>query len=289
MACRGHNGDMAVSKLVPLASILALLLYASFGIAQESPEPPFTPDEVELQPAEALQVLNTLCPGKTRPGKKNGCPPCQPETGRYAEGFTIESAIRGHFLGPHSDDLMVSTKGCEDHADGWGGHVLLTKQQGRWKVGMPYAPWPMGACMKMPHNGVDGLICFSSDRHGTSAGSGISFEFVGKPWVPLAYAYTDVAMCWYDARWPVFTESEILSLKVLHDVNGTLIIEERCHSGALNETARNACDRNAEYDGTDSIAAPFKTYRLKYAFRGDNFVLISSESEKRELDACTHR
>lgn len=66
----------------------------------------------------------------------------------------------GHFLGPKSEDAVVTTLGCEPHSLLFGGSFLLTKREGEW-VSLGYHPGVItNHCHKLPTgSGVDFLLC----------------------------------------------------------------------------------------------------------------------------------
>ena len=66
----------------------------------------------------------------------------------------------GQFLGPKSEDAVVSTFGCEPHSLLFGGSFLLTKREGKW-VSLGYHPGVItNQCHKLPTaSGVDFLLC----------------------------------------------------------------------------------------------------------------------------------
>lgn len=66
----------------------------------------------------------------------------------------------GHFLGPKSEDAVVSTFGCQPHSLLFGGSFLLTKREGKW-VSLGYHPGMItNQCHKLPTgSGFEFLLC----------------------------------------------------------------------------------------------------------------------------------
>src|SRR5215470_11735665 len=86
---------------------------------------PFRPDSERLGASDLKQVLAQICPGHGYVQKDtdifrnlSGCSVCPATAYTPASKGSpyIEYSIRGHFLGPRSDDLIVTLYGCEPHA-----------------------------------------------------------------------------------------------------------------------------------------------------------------------------
>ena len=71
----------------------------------------------------------------------------------------LRSVTFGHFLGPKSEDAVVSTSGCEPHTLLFGGSYVLTKREGKW-VSLGY------------HAGM-----ITEECHKLETGSGLEFLF----------------------------------------------------------------------------------------------------------------
>jgi hypothetical protein len=263
------------------------------GRAQDKFEVPFEPDSVRLQPAEASEILGSLCPGESIVGSRIGCRICPAGTSWAGDGagLWVRSAIRGHLLGPNSDDLLISTSGCEPHVYLFGGHVLFSRRHGRWAISGKYAPVPMGSCLKIRNTGgVDGLVCFRQDSHYDSDWAGVSFEYVeADRKMKLASARDNLKSCWSAQKSAVYIEAEIVSVQFRRGQGstGTLVIAERCRRGSLRAQAQRACVRQQSLAGMDPLTAPFYSYRLQYTFDGAWFTLApTSVVRLRELDMC---
>jgi hypothetical protein len=94
------------------------------------------------------------------------CSGCPAET-LARGGWTLTSATFGHFTGPASDDVILSTYGCLPHAAGpLGDSFLVTRRGGKWRkvsFQMTLATWE---CRKLRMSDArDALLCDNGDGH----------------------------------------------------------------------------------------------------------------------------
>jgi len=122
---------MASAGILFLATFLGV--FCSGGQAELIPS-----DAAKTSPAEARQFVDMICPGQAI---AMGCSNCPAETSSGDSGarWKVRTITFGHFLGANSEDALVSGSGCEDHADGYSGAYLLTKQGSSWRK-VWYAP-----------------------------------------------------------------------------------------------------------------------------------------------------
>ena len=131
-------------------------------------------DSVPLDSPRAQGPLNAVCAGKLthmavgvvgEQEKRLTCTVCPPEVPNGTFWWPM-SAIFGHFITPASDDVILSTYGCESHAGGLGGSFLLAHTGGIWKR-VSYTPGLMtDPCKKVRRSDRrDSLLCEGLDGH----------------------------------------------------------------------------------------------------------------------------
>jgi len=111
------------------------------------------------------QLLARICPGHVGDAV---CTVCPDETGFSGspETWSVETVFYGHFLSASSRDVLVNGSGCEPHAEGMSGSVVLTRQQNSWRK-VRYLPGTRAEdCRQLPgFDGRDRLICAQTDGH----------------------------------------------------------------------------------------------------------------------------
>jgi hypothetical protein len=145
-------------------SKLAVILLAIVPICAQEPHKFVFPSDTKTPKQVATLVteaLKSVCPAQLSIDEKIACRPCPDFTSSpgNTEGATITGALRGHFLSPESDDLLLDTLGCGP-AIGPGGAVLLTLQSGKWKMIRYENGFGMGICHKVAlSSGRDLPLC----------------------------------------------------------------------------------------------------------------------------------
>ncbi|HEX6893658.1 MAG TPA: hypothetical protein VF146_00200 [Bryobacteraceae bacterium] len=264
-----------------LGPILLLLALAEACVAQLT-TPPFAPDSAKLERAELSEVLGLLCPGQEVIGAVSGCRVCPAASARAgARGdASILSAVRGHFLKPDSDDLLMDLNGC--------GAVLLTHSSSGWFVD-PARDLPDGVCRKVPRlNRRDGLVCYSAIVTQDEEKARLDFyDLAAAQKTELLSAFDNTGgAC--DAPKRVVAQSAIQEARFVSGAGGklSLAITARCRRGPLSPRSRTACARGPGFEDIGPVA-PFRTFRLTYLFNGEAFSLTTaSTAAKRAYDAC---
>jgi hypothetical protein len=239
--------------------------------------PPFQPDFTQLAPADLREVLDLLCPGQ-----ENGCRVCPQATKAAGAGTdgSVESALRGHFLKPDSDDLLVTLAGC--------GASLLTHSASGWFVnhaeGLPH-----GQCRKIARrDGRDGLVCYAASSTNDREDARLAFYVVGEQPAELLGALDNTGgAC--DAPKGLVVQSAIQEVKFTPATKGklTLTISARCRRGPLSAQSRQACARGPGFENIGPAAA-FRTFRMTYSFDGEAFSLApASRASKHAYDVCS--
>jgi hypothetical protein len=138
-----------------------LLVLGCNGFAQWETQTWIRSDTVDLPGTEVLALLEKVCPGHA---DASGCQICPEGAPAGQQRWEVRAIFLGHFLSPVSQDALVSGFGCESHADGLGGRVLLSKVGTSWRrvryITGPYAD----GCKKLTgSDGRDRLVCGNQD------------------------------------------------------------------------------------------------------------------------------
>jgi hypothetical protein len=121
------------------------------------------PDSVQLSAEKLEPFLNLICPGHVW---ASGCDACPEISHSGAGSWQVRAFHPGHFVSPKSEDMLISGSGCEDHADDFGGSVLLARNALSWRRVRYVAGMIADQCRKLnASDGRDRLIC-RSDHDG---------------------------------------------------------------------------------------------------------------------------
>jgi hypothetical protein len=116
-----------------------------------------------VSPTEAQHFLEMVCPGHASAA---GCSVCPEEMPLSAQTWDLRTITFGHFLGPASEDALVSGTGCEPHSNGMSGACLFTKDRSSWRKVWYGAGENANDCKKLPgSDGQDLLVCEGRDMH----------------------------------------------------------------------------------------------------------------------------
>jgi hypothetical protein len=113
--------------------ILPVALFASDPILLQTGSE-YTPPPA----ADARKFLALICPSRIVKDKYDfdvlACQTCPKWTTDPGAGQLAARAIHyGHFTSPDADQALVATSGCEPHSENWGGSMLFTSHQGKWR------------------------------------------------------------------------------------------------------------------------------------------------------------
>ena len=262
---------------------LLIVLAAAISCTAQFTNPPFPPDSSQLGRAELSEVLGLLCPGQEYIGQESGCRVCpasSAKAGARADA-SIVAAVRGHFLKPDSDDLLLDLNSC--------GPTLLTHSSSGWFVDR--APvLPDTACRKVAsRGGRDGLVCYEASSTPDRELARLSFSYLSDEQKMDLLAALDNTGGACDAPKRVIVQSAIQDVKFVPGSGGklTISISARCRRGPLNEASRRACARGPAFSDDIRPATIFRTFRVDYAFNGDSFSIApASRATKQAYDAC---
>ena len=91
------------------------------------------------------------------------------------EASALRTALFGSFTAPGVEEAVADFQGCESHATGFGGSILLRKIHGSWAM-EDYTPGLITAACETYHlkTGRDLLLCEGKDHHMAGASQWIS-------------------------------------------------------------------------------------------------------------------
>jgi hypothetical protein len=277
-ALRSHECERGTQECVRHVLLLMVLLTPC---AAQFTRPPFQIEPAQLERQDLRDMLGLLCPGQEYIGQESGCHVCpsQLKAARARTDASIESAVRGHFLKPESDDLLLVLDGC--------GAVLFTHSTSGWFVSQT-DKLPVGQCRKVPaREGRDGLVCFAVSSSADRQNARLTFGYIPGESADLLGAFDNTAgAC--DAPKRVVVQSAIQDVKFVPGAEGkvTLRITASCRRGLLSARSLKACASGTGFEDI-SPAAPFRTFRVDYGFNGDAFSIVAvSRAVKLAYDVC---
>lgn len=180
-----------------------------------------------LSQSSAQELLTELCTSEVRQVAKIGleCPvrPLGRAFTDMGDHFHPEGVIFGHFLGAASEDAVVSGWGLESHPDRWGGTLLLSRRDGKWKPQWYKSALITNACEKvgLPDE-RELLVCEDED-----GGMGHTFhdlsvvdlrapqDFQHNPPIAQAHAFDDSCTAQRQSMDPVVWSADRRSFSVV--------------------------------------------------------------------------
>jgi hypothetical protein len=200
------------------------------------------------------------------------------------ESFYLRAVYQGHFSTTNAEQLLLAMNGCESHASGFGGSVLLTRDGDVWKKQSYFKGDSAWKCLSFKaHDGLDRLVCFAGDSH---AGNSIYWINVvsykdnslhAEPLLDLSgnMAGSPIARYCYD--------QDIGTFEKLPSGNGFRVVVTQTRG--LLPPDEDACGV------TDIPMEPAQTLNLSFQFDGDAFALApeSKDSLKKIEDFVPHQ
>ena len=99
-------------------------------------KPSITAQVREIQQKEAADLLSEFCQSEVESIKAELHCSVRSLGSAFSDivdaTFQPQGVILGHFLGPQSDDAVISGWSRETHPERWGGTLLLTRRGGKW-------------------------------------------------------------------------------------------------------------------------------------------------------------
>ena len=156
-----------------IAGAFFLLVVASTVQAQPPgfDQPIFQTDTLNPTQGGAAKLLEAVCPGQFIVGEtitcQGGCAKFPWPVDRDAPGgWNVTGVLHGHFLDKETDDILLGTEGCEDHADQGGGSILIPDRKSPHPKPIYYGGLISTHCHKIrATDGRDLLVCETTDGH----------------------------------------------------------------------------------------------------------------------------
>ena len=188
------------------------------------------------------------------------------------EPFYLRAVYQGHFSATNGEQLLVALNGCESHASGFGGSVLLTRDGTVWKKSAYFKGDSAWKCLSFKaRDGLDRLVCSAGDSHAgnsvywISAASYKDNALHAEPLLGLSgnMAGLPIARYCYD--------QDIGTFEKLPTGNGFSVAVVQ--SKGLLPPGDDACGV------TDIPMEPTQTVNLKFQFDGDHFALAPESKD----------
>jgi hypothetical protein len=170
---------------LPLLFFLGLLSSPAFLGAQPRVDDdsdvlklPLRSETVQPSRTETMSLLAGICGPEHVQAEKDGTlrcdeAPAYPDEDKVQCGLDIRSGVlHGHFTSPQADEVVADYRGgCEPPIEGFGGLILLRKQDGIWRRITYFRSHRAARCLVFRRrDGRDALVCgnaynLQGDRH----------------------------------------------------------------------------------------------------------------------------
>jgi hypothetical protein len=202
------------------------------------------------------------------------CPSYTDFHGNRKESFNLQKVFRGHFSITTHEQALLVLSGCENHADGFGGTALLTREGAGWKKSGYFKAFKPSECLSFKASGgLERLACQEDDMHFGTAESWIetvSFEGNSLHQRPALPAIIDnTAGLGFPVKGYCY-EQNISRFEKLFSGAGFLVVVTQTRGRV--PSGENACGETKIY------MEPKQSITLKFDFKDDGFAL-ATESE----------
>jgi len=118
---------------------------------------------VQMDAAQREALGQTICGAPLQDLDEGGigCEECPSYTAEpsQSEGLSINNLLSGHFTGAGVSELLLDTDGCESHAEGFGGGLLLRRVGQDWRRLFYQSSVRLDDCLVFPGKDRDRLVC----------------------------------------------------------------------------------------------------------------------------------
>jgi hypothetical protein len=281
----GHESPMC-GMITPLranasvAAAVALLMMSVHGLAAEGAAGAGQIDRAAMQ-----AVCESSAAVGTDPSGRFQCAVCPSYTdfhGSRKQPFNLQKVLRGHFSNTTSEQLLLGLSGCEDHADGFGGSALLTREGAGWKKAGYFKAFRPSDCLSFKgRDGLERLACRENDMHfGTSESwiEAASFEdntLHRHHTLPLII--DNMAGLGFPVKGYCY-EQEITAFRKLPSEAGFMVVVTQTRG--LAPHGENSCGES------EIPTEPKQTIALKFRFDGNRFT--PAQESKAGLEKIKH-
>jgi hypothetical protein len=158
---------------VRVAATVVVLTMSAHGQAVEEIPGAELVDRRDMQVVcESSAAVNI---DKTGHFQCNVCPSYTDFHGNNHQSFDLQAVYQGHFSTTNAEQVLLVLAGCEPHASGLGGAVLLTQEGTAWKNSAYFKGDKPSKCLSFKaRDGLDLLVCLAGDMHFGTFTTGIN-------------------------------------------------------------------------------------------------------------------
>ncbi len=202
------------------------------------------------------------------------CPSYTDFQGSNHDSFDLQAVYPGHFSTTSAEQLLLALAGCESHASGLGGSILLTGDGAGWKKSGYFKGDSALKCLTFrARDDFDRLVCFAGDGHfGTAAYwiNAVSYKDGSRHAEPLLQDIgtnmgggSPVAGYCY--------EQDITKFEKLSSGTGFMVVVKQTRG--LAPAGEGSCGE------TEIRMEPTETVNLNFQFDGDHFALAPESKD----------
>ncbi len=203
------------------------------------------------------------------------CPSYTDFQGNNRESFDLQAVYQGHFSAKNAEQLLLVMAGCESHASGLGGSILLTRDRTIWKKsGYFKGDKPLECLSFKSRDGLDRLACFAGDAHFGTASywiNAVSYKDNSLHVDPLLQDIGANTAGGFPAAGYCY-EQEINKFEKLPSDSGFTVRVTQSR-GLAPPAAEGSCGE------TEIPMEPAQTVNLTFQFDGDHFVLTPGSKD----------
>jgi len=208
------------------------------------------------------------------------CPSYTDFQGNNRESFDLQAVYQGHFSTANAEQLLLVLAGCESHASGLGGSILLTRDGTIWKKSRYFkGDKPLKCLSFKARDGLDRLVCFAGDAHfGTAAYwiSAVSYKDNSLHAEPLLTGIGGNMGSGSPAAGYCY-EQDITTFEKLPSDTGLMVVVKQ--TKGLAASGEGSCGE------TEIRMEPTQTVNLNFQFDGDHFALApGSKSSLQKIE-----
>jgi hypothetical protein len=194
------------------------------------------------------------------------------------EPFDLRAVYQGHFSTTDTEQLLLALNGCESHASGYGGAILLTRDRTAWKKSAYFKGDNATNCLSFQAgDGLNRLVCSAGDSHAGDSVywiRGVSYKGNSLRQEPLLDVGGNMGTGSPVARYCY--DQNIGTLEKLPSGNGFRVVVTETRG--LLPTGDDACGV------TDIPMEPAQTLNLNFRFDGNHFALTpESQASMQEI------
>jgi hypothetical protein len=243
---------------------------------------------------DARKFLALICPSRIVKDKYDfevlACQTCPKWTTDPGAGQLAATAIHyGHFTSLDADQALVATTGCEPHSANWGGSMLFTSHQGKWRFDRYLQGAITDNCAALQRtDGRTILVCSRDEGHQSVLTRFLYTTDLLRPKesieVPALVLTDTMPTCGFnyasttDKSVRPLQKADFRKISVNPD-NGDVLAEVEFGNRKITETQAKACNdfQKNERPPPKTIAPRTRSYEIRFHFDGER-LLASTET-----------